>query len=178
MTSAENPLLRVGELPRFDAITAAHVEPAIRELLPRQQAALDALEGAHAPTWDGLVVPLRRLAEPLSSAWGVVGHLISVKNAPELRQAHERAQPEVVAARMRIDQSEPLYRGLKRVLTEDRSLDSGRKRVVEQMVRDAELAGIGLQGAQRERFNALEIELSELATRYQNQLLDATKAFA
>ena len=175
----DHPLLHFGEPPRFDLVQAAQVEAAIRELIARQDAGLVALERSLVPTWAGLVEPLRRLTEPLSFAWGVVGHLLSVRNSPELRTAHERVQGDVVTAGMRIGQSEPLYRGLK-ALREGgvAGLDPAQRRAVEASIRDAELSGIGLQGAARERFNALEIELSELGTRFSNQLLDATKAFA
>ena len=175
----DNPLLRHGEPPRFDLVQASHVEAAIGELIARQDAGLVALEHGLVPTWPGLVEPLRRLTEPLSFAWGVVGHLLSVRNSPELRTAHERVQGDVVAAGMRIGQSEPLYRGLKALKDHGLAgLDAAQRRAVDASIRDAELAGIGLQGAARERFNALEIELSELSTRFSNQLLDATKAFA
>jgi len=175
----DNPLLRHGEPPRFDLVEAAHVEAAIRDLIARQEAGCVALEGSLVPTWAGLVEPLRRLMEPLSFAWSVVSHLLSVRNSPELRTAHERVQGEVVTAGMRIGQSEPLYRGLMQLKGDGYvGLDPAQRRAVDASIRDAELSGIGLQGAARERFNALEIELSELGTRYSNQLLDATKAFA
>jgi oligopeptidase A len=174
-----NPLLRPGELPRFAAIEAAHVEPAVRQLIAAQDAGLAALERDAVPTWDGLVVPLRRLVEPLNFAWGVTGHLMGVKNAPALRAAHEAVLAEVVQSGMRLGQSEPLYRALKQLRErEGMRLDAAQVRIVDGLIRDAELAGIGLQGAARERFSALSVELSELGTRFANQLLDATKAFA
>ena len=44
-------------------------------------------------------------------------------------------------------------------------------------MRNAELGGIGLSGAARERFNAIEQELSQLSTDFSNHVLDATKAY-
>ncbi|MBE9020417.1 M3 family metallopeptidase, partial [Chroococcidiopsidales cyanobacterium LEGE 13417] len=39
-------------------------------------------------------------------------------------------------------------------------------------------SGVGLAGEQRERFNAIQLELAELTTKFSNNVLDATKAFS
>jgi oligopeptidase A len=49
---------------------------------------------------------------------------------------------------------------------------------VAKLLQDAELAGVGLQGEARERFNVIQQELAELSTQFSNHVLDATKAFA
>ena len=49
---------------------------------------------------------------------------------------------------------------------------------MEAAIRDAKLAGVGLQGEARERFNAIQMELAELSTKFSNHVLDATKAFS
>src|SRR5688500_6309108 len=94
----DNPLLGHESVPRFDRILPAHVVPAVRVLVPRQLAALEHLEATLEPTWDGLVDPLSRLGEPLGYAWGLVHHLLAVRNSPELRAAQESVQAEVVEA--------------------------------------------------------------------------------
>ena len=178
-TAAANPLLAHGERPHFRAITADHVEPAIRQLIAAQDTAFTALESTATPTWSGLIEPLRRLAEPLGFAWGVVNHLLAVRNSAALRAAHEAVQADVVAAAMRLGQSAVIH-GKLIALRDDpaQKLDGAQRRVVDGLIRDGELSGIALAGAQRERFNQIAVELSDLATRFQNQLLDATKSFA
>jgi oligopeptidase A len=182
MTDA-NPLLRDGAAdapPRFDEIRAEHVEPALRALVPRMLADLEALERDLAPTWQGTMAPLARLGEPVGFAWSVAGHLLAVMNSPELRQAYEAVQPDVVQAQMRLAQSVPIYRALKHMAggEEWARLDAAQRRIVSAAIRDAELAGVGLEGAARDRYQAIELELAELGTRFSNHLLDATKAFA
>jgi len=179
VTENLNPLLRYGEKPRFAAIEAAHIEPAVRQTIAAQDAALTALERTVTASWDGVVLPLRRLTEPLGFAWGVTGHLMGVTNSPALRAAHEAVQGEVVQASMRLGQSEPIYKALKQLRDlHGATLDFAQTRIVDGLIRDAEQSGIGLQGPARERFSALAVELSELGTRFANHLLDATKAFA
>src|SRR3712207_1365695 len=106
MTTADpsNPLFLKDQTPRFEALQTEHVVPAVRQLVSRQDQAREALEKTAAPTWEGLAQPLSDLAEPLSYAWNVVHHLLSVKNTPALRHAEQEVQPEVVEAALRLGQ--------------------------------------------------------------------------
>ncbi|MCU0525067.1 MAG: M3 family metallopeptidase [Elainella sp. Prado103] len=179
-TSAVNPLL-IGEgLPPFEKIQPEQVEPAITELLQSLEAQLDQLEANLVPTWEGLVVPLEHIEERLSWSWGIVGHLMGVKNSPELRQAYEKMQPEVVKFWNRLSQSQPIYEGFKALRQGEQwpQLEPAQQRIVESALRDAELSGVGLQGAAKQRFNEIQLELAELSTRFSNHVLDATKAFS
>jgi oligopeptidase A len=88
-------------------------------------------------------------------------------------------QGEVVQFSMRMGQSQRIYQGLKTLRTNPEwdTLDTAQHRIVDALIRDAELAGVGLQGEPRERFNAIQQELAELSTQFSNHVLDATKAF-
>jgi oligopeptidase A len=175
-----NPLLASPDsLPRFGDIRPEHVDQAVKELTARLAGGLDAIEREGAATWEGLVARLTALAEPLAWAWGAVTHLMSVRNSDHLRAAHEAAQPVVVETLLRMEQSVPIYRGLRALRdgAEWAALDQAQRRVVARMIRDAELAGVALEGAARERFQAIELELAELGTTFSNHLLDATKAY-
>jgi oligopeptidase A len=173
-----NPLFRSEELPRFDRIEVAHIVPAVRDLIAAQDRKREALEQSLAPTWDGLAAPLSALGEPLGYAWNVVHHLLSVRNSGELREAQETVQPEVVGASLRLGQSRALYDGFLALRDGGAPLDAAQRRIVDTAIREAELAGVGLEGAARERFQQIEAELAEASTRFSNNVLDATKAFA
>jgi oligopeptidase A len=176
----QNPLLQPSPAPRFDLIRTEHVVPAIRQLLTDLGHELDQLESQAQPTWEGLVEPLERLDDRLSVSWGIVGHLMGVKNSEALRQAYQEVQPEVVQFSLRLGQSQAIYQGLEalQASTAWARLDPVQQRIVESLLRDARLAGVGLHGEQRQRFNAIQQELAELGTQFSNHLLDATKAFA
>jgi oligopeptidase A len=104
---------------------------------------------------------------------------MGVKNSPELREAYETAQPKIVEFFNRLGQSKPLYEAFKAIREgEDwQRLDNSQQRIVESAIRDAELSGVGLAGAQRDRFNAIQMELATLSTQFSNHVLDATKAY-
>ncbi|MGF1601385.1 MAG: M3 family metallopeptidase [Thermosynechococcaceae cyanobacterium] len=178
--SATNPLLICEGLPLFDQIEPQHVVPAMTQLLKELEQELTSLEAKVEPTWAGLVEPLEQLEERLGWSWGIVGHLMGVKNSPELREAYEAVQPQLVTFINRLSQSQPLYAGYKAIrASEDwATLESAQQRVVERAIQSAELSGVGLKGEQKERFNAIQLELAELSTQFSNHVLDATKAFS
>jgi oligopeptidase A len=173
-----NPLLRFEGLPAFHAIRPEHIVPAITELIAHLERELDVLERTLEPTWKGLILPLERLELPFEYAWGPVNHLLNVLNSPELREAHETVQPEVVSLSLRLRQSVPIFEGLAALKAghEWEKLDDGQRRVVDLRLRSARHAGVALTGAAKERFSEIERELSKLTTDFSNHVLDATKA--
>ncbi len=176
----DNPLLAEGELPAFDRIQPEHVVPAMRERLSALEAEVAHLERDAEPTWTGLVEPLERLGDRLEAPWSVVGHLMGVRNSDALREAHSQVQAQVIAFGLRVGQSPAIFRAL-RVLHEGSEwdeLDTGQRRIVESLLREARHAGVGLAGEARQRFNEIEAELGKLATEFSNHVLDATKAFS
>ena len=177
----DTPLLSPGRPPRFDAITADQVVPTVRALLPVLSAGLADLERDLAttpvPTWDAVMSRLWDLQEPLGYVWSVVGHLMGVANSPELRAAHAEVQGEVVQAFLAVSQSRPLYEAYGRLAARD-DLSATQQRALALARRGAEHSGVGLTGADAERFCVIESELSALSTTFSNQVLDATKAYA
>ena len=179
-TITDNPLLIGKGLPPFEAIKPENVVPAMTQLLAELEEELTTLEAKVTPTWNGLVEPLERLGERLTWSWGIVSHLMGVKNSPELREAYEAVQPQVVQFSNKLSQSQPFYKAFKALHESNdwSSLEPAQKRIVEAAIRNAELSGVGLEGEKRERFNEIQMELAELSTKFSNHVLDATKAFS
>ncbi|MEM8716376.1 MAG: M3 family metallopeptidase, partial [Cyanobacteria bacterium P01_G01_bin.4] len=179
-TRADNPLA-IGEgLPPFDRIQPEHIVPGITQVLDALEQQLTELESSVQPTWSGLVEPLDRISEKLRWSWGIVGHLMGVKNSPELREAYQTMQPKVIELSTKFGQSKPLYLAFKALKDGETwaTLDEAQQRIVESSLRQAELAGVGLEGDAQKRFNEIQMELAKLATDFSNHVLDATKAFS
>ncbi|MFM7787060.1 MAG: M3 family metallopeptidase [Microcystis panniformis] len=179
MTNTSNPLLAGQGLPAFDQIQPGLIVPGMTQLLQELARELTELEAEIAPTWEKLVEPLTRIEERLSWSWGIIGHLMGVKNSPELRQAYETVQPQVVEFISRLSQSKPIYEAFLSLRQGESwgQLDEAQQRIVEASLRDAQLAGVGLAGEKKDRFNAIQLELAEITTKFSNNILDATKAF-
>ena len=174
-----NPLLVETGFPPFDRVKPEHVIPAMQHVLKRASERIESLEQNLEPTWERLLQPLEQLDIPFEYSWGVVSHLMGVKNSDELRKAHEAVLADVVQFGLRVKQSPAIYKALLALRGGIgwRKLDEAQQRIVENKIRSAKHAGVGLEGAAREQFNAIAKELSQLKTDFTNHVLDATKAF-
>jgi oligopeptidase A len=180
MHDEPNPMLNWELFPNFPSISADHVVPAMQEVIALSSAELDALELSVPATWHGLLVPLERLTDHVSRAWGLATHLHNVKNSPSMRQAYAQTQPLVVEFHNRLGQSRPVYDALTTLQQspEFSNFSQALQRTITLLARDATLQGVGLSPEDRERFNAISQELAELSTRFTNNVLDATQSYA
>jgi oligopeptidase A len=175
-----NPLLDFSGLPRFDAIKAEHVTPAIDHLLEQSRAVVAGLEAPAAEvSWDSFVAPLENATELLGRAWGIVSHLNNVVDTPELRAAYNENQPKVTEFWTALAQNETLfakYKALRASAGFD-TLAPARKRIIDNAVRDFRMGGAELPAAQKERFAAIQEEHAAVSTRFSENVLDATNDY-
>src|SRR5512140_762403 len=176
-----NPLLDFTGLPRFAAIKAEHIAPAVDRLLAENRACIESLTGPETPaTWAAFVAPLEDAGERLARAWGVIGHLHGVLDSPELRAAYSANQPKVVQYYTELGQNLKLFDKYKALKASAgfAALAPAQRRIVENEIRDFRLSGAELPAQDKQRFAAISEELARLATRFSENLLDATNAFA
>lgn len=178
MTASDsNPLLAYRDAPRFRDIQPTHACPAIRAILETSEAQLVALEADTQPSWEGLMLPLYRMMEPLGYAWGLITHHLAVMNSEEWREAHKALQPDVVAFSLRVSQSDALFKAMIALRDAHTSLSGPQQRVLESSIRGAELSGVALAGRTKKRFNEIKARLAALSTLFVDHVLDARKAF-
>ncbi len=175
----ENPLLGPGPLPAFDVIRPEHVETGIRALLEDNRARIRQIEAAPSPSFRSLVEPLEELQHRLSRAWSPVGHLNGVMNNEALRERYNACLPLLSEYGTDISQNEGLFRAFAAVREQEAgSLDSEQLAVVDHALLDFRLAGVALDGARKDRFKAVMLELSSLAAKFEENVMDATNAFS
>jgi oligopeptidase A len=174
-----NPLLIKTGLPAYDRILPEHIEPAADAVLDRCRQILAQVEASEENSWSALLDPMEEIDRLFEYGWSPIGHLLGVANSDPLREAHDAAMPKIVEFSLQLRQSEAIYRKL--VALRDSlqwtSFQEAQRRIITRMIQSAELSGISLKGSARERFNAIEQELTQLSTDYSNNLLDATRAF-
>lgn len=179
MTS--NALLDFSGLPRFDAIAPADVQPAIGQLLSESRALVKRLSAdSVAATWADFAAPLSDGLEALSRAWGIVGHVHSVNDVPEWREAYNGMLPEVSRFYAELGQNLKLFAKYKaiRVSSEYTGLTLAQRKIIDNEIRDFRLSGAELSDAQKPRFQAIAEELASLSAKFSENLLDATNAFS
>ena len=177
MTHATNPLLDTSGLPLFDAIRPEHVAPAMDTLLAAADAALETVAAADFPAdWATIAQTLDVATERLGRAWGAVSHLNSVADTPELRAAYNAALPRVTEFWTRLGADERLYAKYKAM--DPAKLTPEQARAHHNALRGFVLGGAELQGADKDRFAALQERQAELSQKFSENALDATDSFA
>ena len=176
-----NPLLDFSGLPRFSDFKPEYVSPAVDSLLAENRALVARLAAPDVPaTWDAFVAPLEDANEKLGRAWGQVGHLNAVMNSPELREAYNANLPKITQYYSEISQHQGLFEKFKalRGSADAAALAAPQLRIIENELRDFRLGGAELGLEAKARFMAIRERLSQLSSRFSDNLLDATNAFA
>ncbi|MBI1395566.1 MAG: oligopeptidase A [Betaproteobacteria bacterium] len=176
-----NPLLDFSGLPKFDEFRPEHVAPAVDTLLDENRRIIDRIvNDAGAPTWDSFVQPLDDANERLYRAWGQVAHMNAVMNGPELRASYNSTLPKIAQYGTELSQNEGLYRKYKALHDQAAfaTLGPARQRIVENRLRDFRLGGAELPPEKKDRFKAVAERLADLSSRFSDNVLDATNAFA
>jgi oligopeptidase A len=174
----DNPLLQIALDVPFDRITAAHVEPAVKALIAEARAALAAIASA-PPTYDATLGALERATETLDWAITVVGHLDSVATTEALRVVYNEVQPLAAELWTSIPLDPGLYRALRAFAATDeaKALDPTRRRFLDKTLADFRRHGAELAPADKQKLQALDVELTKLTTEFSHHVLDATNAF-
>jgi oligopeptidase A len=175
-----NPLLDFTDLPRFDAIKPEHVTPAVDTLLDENRKVVAQLEAPSATvTWDDFE-PLEDSTEKLGRAWGAVGHLNAVVDTPELRAAYNENLPKITEFWTELSQNLALFEKYKalRASPEYDTLSPARKQIIENSLRDFRLGGAELPQEKKERFAEIQEKQAAIATKFSENVLDATNDYA
>lgn len=173
-----NPVLDTEGLPRFTAIRAEHIEPAIDEILADNRRQVEAIlaSAVPQPTWKNLIEPLEAINDRLRKAWSPVAHMNAVVNNEALRAAYNACLPKLSEYYTELAQNARLFRalGTLRDSATFSRLDRAQQQTIDHALRDFRLAGVALPAREKARFKANAQRLAELAARFEDNLLDAT----
>ena len=176
-----NPLLDFSGLPRFDAIEPAHVSPAVDALLDHARRAVEAVATDTGPaTWETVVVPTEEPFEHLDRAWSAVRNLNAVVNTPALREVYNANLPKITAFHTDVAQDLRLFERFRALAAGPSfaALDSTRRRLVDNELRDFRLGGAELPPDRKARFKAVQEELAQLSAKFDDNVLDAENAWS
>lgn len=175
-----NPLVTPAELPPFSQLKAEHIQPAVEQAIAACRSKIDEVLASGGPyTWDNLVAPLEQVDDELGNIWSPVSHLNSVMSNDSWRAAHDACLPLLSEYGTYVGQHQGLYQAYKSLheSAEFATLSQPQQTVIEHALRDFELSGIGLEDAQKARYGEIVKRLSELTSKFANQVLDATHAW-
>lgn len=173
-------LFTQNELPAFHSIEAKDIFPTIQGMLEQNKATLQRLlDNKEGYTWENLMHPLEEMNDTLSKAWSPISHLRAVTESDELRTAYNKVLPLLTEYHTEISQNEALYKAIASIANgpEFNKLDAAQRKIIENDMRDFKLAGIHLPADKKARLAELEQTLSQLTTKFSENILDATNAW-
>lgn len=172
-----NPLLvPVDQFIDYQAVQAAHIEPAIEQLLAEAQQQIETLVTQEQPSWDTVVEPLHDATEQLWRAWSVSRHLNAVVNTPEIREAINQCLPKISAFSTWLGQHQALYALYKQMAEPAyfEQLSAPKQRAVTLALQGFVLGGAELPEAERASFAKNQEEQATTSQQFAENVLDST----
>ncbi|ACQ59594.1 oligopeptidase A [Vibrio cholerae RC9] len=172
-----NPLLTFTDLPPFSAIKPEHVKPAVEQAIADCRHTIDKVLAENPqPSWESVIAPIEEVDDRLSRIWSPVSHMNSVVNSDELREAYESCLPLLSEYSTWVGQHKGLFEAYKTIKesAEFAKLDRAQQKNISDSLRDFELSGIGLPLQEQKRYGEISKRMSELGSKFSNNVLDAT----
>ncbi len=175
----KNPLLEMQGLPAFSKISPDSIEPAIDQLLKENREMIQRLlDSGQQHNWKNLVEPLEQLEDQLSRAWSPVSHMNSVVNNDELRKAYNACLPKLSDYATEMGQNSALCDAYKAVAANRQGLDAVQNKLLDNALLDFHLSGVDLPPEKKQRYKEISQSLSQLTTKFEENLLDSTNAWS
>ena len=165
---------------RWSTLTPEHIEPDINKALVDAEKVVGQVAAQTDPLcYENTILALDEGLDILNRAWGLVSHLDSVANCPELREAYNAMLPKVSKFFASIPLNEALWETLKKYgkVSESEALSSVKRRYVKETLADFREAGADLSHEKKKRASEIKSELSKLTQKYSENCLDATNAW-
>lgn len=176
-----NPLLAPSDLPyglpNFPPLTPEHYREAFDVGLAEQDAEVSAIVASPEPAnFQNTVLALEASGRTLDRAGRAFFTMVGSNSTEAIRELQAELAPRLAAHQDRIMLDPALFARVAAVRDGDTTaqLDEESRQLVERTWRRMHLAGAGLDEAAKQRLRELNRELSELTTRYQENLLAET----
>lgn len=175
----QNSLLKFDQLPAFEEIKPEDAVPALDEVISNNRERLRTLLQQEHFTWDNLMQPLEDMNDQFSKMWSPIGHLNAVNNTKAWRDAYNTCLPKLTEYSTELGQNHELYEAIKSIKDSDAfgALSAVQQKIIEDELRDFKLSGVALVGKEKEEFAKLQTKLSQQTTKFEENVLDATRAW-
>ncbi|MEG1444785.1 M3 family metallopeptidase, partial [Glutamicibacter sp.] len=177
----QNPLLtpstRPYQWPAFDQLTAEHYLEAVRLGAAEQREELQRIiDDAQAPTFENTFLALEASGQTLRRALMTYFAVISAHGTEDLRAIQSEISSIWTRQEDEIYLNQTLYLRLQALNYE--GLQGEDARLVEQTLKNFQLAGAGLGDAEKDQLKALNAKLAELSTQFADLVLENQNAHA
>ena len=163
-----------GGVPAFDQMKVEDVKDAMMLGMELSLKDIDAIaNNPDAPTFENTIEEMERSGEELDRGFSYYGILSSNMSTPEFRDIQTELAPLFSEFQSKITQNEKLFQRVKTVYDNslEKPLDADQQRVVELTYKGFAMNGAELDKEKKERYAAINKELSSIYTKFSNNVL-------
>ena len=161
-------------VPAFDKMKIDYVKPAIRKGMELHLAEIEKItENGNEATFENTIIPMEKAGEELDRAFTYYGIYSSNVSSAEFREVQKDLAPEISEFSSKISQNEKLFNRIKTVYEKSQKepLSPSKQRVIDLIYEDFAMQGAELSKEDKERYAAINKELSGLYTRFSTNVL-------
>jgi len=163
-----------GGVPAFDKMKLADLKPAVEKGMAAHLAEVNTIaDNPVAPTFENTIEAMEKAGQSFGRVMVYYGLWNSNLSTPEFRKVQAELVPQLAEYRSKISQNAKLFQRIKTVYenAQKNPLPADQQRVVDLIYEEYVMEGAGLNEKAKERYAAINKELSTLYTAYGNNVL-------
>jgi len=161
-------------VPAFDKMNVADIKEAVETGMELNLADIDAIANNEEPaTFENTIVAMEASGKTLNDVFTYYGILSSNMSSPEFREIRAELAPKLSEFSSKISQNAKLFQRIKTVYeaSQKTPLEAEAQRVVDLTYKSFEMNGANLDAAKKERYAAINKELSSLYNDFSDHVL-------
>ncbi len=177
-----NNLLNLKALPPFSKIEPEYMVEAIQAIIDDSRVAINDLVASNDKetiSWSSFVLPMEAISDRLDRAWAPISHMNAVVNSGEIRDAYNACLPLLSEYGTEMGQHQGLYQAIKNLHDKADQLDLNaiQRKVLNDDLRDFKLSGVSLSEDKQKKYGKIQLRMSELTSKFEQNILDSTMAW-
>ena len=167
------------DIPPFDKISIEHYVPAFTKGVEEARADIAAIvANEETPTFENTIVAMDNAGATLERVSRVFFSLSEADSSPEMEEIAKTVTPMISRYYDEVSMNDSLFNRVKYLYEHSEVLDAEQKRAVEESYKDFVRNGALLSAEDKAKLSELNVELSDLYLKFNQNLLAATNNFA
>ena len=165
--------------PLFTPCDLLNFKTHFTHLLDENRQKIQALTEQNEYTFENLIHPIDELNNQLHLEWSVLSHMHNVVDTDEMRTLYNDLLPVLSDYQTDIGHNRALYNAFQQIAKSAgfSQLSAEKQKMISNSLRDFRLSGIELSDENKALFREYEKKLSELSSRFGENVMDATYAW-
>jgi len=163
-----------GGVPAFDQMNVSDIQAAVEKGMELNLSEIEAIaNSSEAATFENTIAAMERSGAELDRVFSYYGIMSSNMSSPEFREIQAVLAPKLSEFSSSISQNKALFNRIKSVYDAslETPLEADQQRVVELTYKGFEMRGAELNAAKKERYAAIDKELSTLYNTFSDNVL-------